>query len=127
MRKVIYFLIILIVTGLLTYKYIYKEHRNIRIEEADFIMETVDLISEFESNSGLASQKYLDRILEIKGSVTQINDGTISLDNAVLCYMIDSEIDSSVLNKKIVVKGRFIGYDDLLEEFKIDQASILNN
>jgi hypothetical protein len=29
-------------------------------------------------------------------------------------------------NQTINVKGRFIGYDDILEEFKMDQVSIIN-
>lgn len=125
MRKFIYFFIVLIVAGILTYKYVYKDHRNVVVEVADYTFESSDLIREFESNSELATQKYLDKIIEINGIVTEIEEGTILLNDMVLCYMIQNEKDRSILNSKVVVKGRFIGYDDLLEEIKIDQVSIV--
>jgi len=127
MRKIIFIIILLLIVGGFGYKYIYQSHRDISSEKPDFTIDSGDLINEFVVNAELANHKYLNKTIKIMGKVTEINDGTISLNDAVLCYMIQSEIDNSILNSKIVIKGRFIGYDDLLEELKIDQSSILNN
>lgn len=120
-----FLLIVLFIIGGIGYNYVYKGHRDISSERADFIIESEVLISEFVVNSDLASQKYLNKTIIIKGEVTEINNGMISLDDTVLCYMIEFKNDGSILNSKIVIKGRFIGYDDLLEELKIDQVSIV--
>ena len=36
-------------------------------------------------------------------------------------------IDDELLNNDVTIKGRCIGYDDLLEELKMDQCIIIKN
>ena len=56
--------------------------------------------------------------------VTEVNDNDLTLDNKVFCKFI--EINSTIiLNDKIRLKGRCIGFDDLLEQVKLDQCNLM--
>lgn len=126
MKKKLLILVIAILTLLfIGYKFIYKEHRNIAEEKAS-IVETVALIySAFSTDETNANTKYLDKTIEVKGIITSINETTknIMLDSK-LNALFDGEIPTDVkINDSIVVKGRLVGYDSLLEEIQMDQCS----
>jgi hypothetical protein len=71
-----------------------------------------------------ANLKYLDKSIQITGKVTNVDiaNKTIVLDEKVFVLLKDANVVK--LNETILVKGRVIGYDSLLEEIKIDQAEI---
>lgn len=124
MRKWIV-LIILIVIGIIAYNYIYQEHRDIENETAEFVLNSSDLVNEFAINPSTSEKKYLNKTIEVFGTITELNDKDLTLDNNIFCQFNSKiEVDAS---KKISIKGRFIGYDDLLEEIKLDQCSITTN
>ena len=51
----------------------------------------------------------------------------ISSNSIVNEFFLNSiESEKKYLNTKIKIKGRFIGYDDLLEHVKLDQCLIIN-
>ncbi|MDP5101957.1 MAG: hypothetical protein NWQ09_11580, partial [Nonlabens sp.] len=56
------------------------------------------------------------------GTVTSQQDSMLTLENAVFIQM--QKPMKLKLNKQVTVKGRCMGYDDLLQEIKIDQAII---
>jgi tRNA_anti-like len=121
MRKWI-IILILVVIGVLVYKYIYKEHRDIENEQAEFILNSTDLSNEFAINPSASEKKYLNKTIEVHGTITELNDYDMTLDDKVFCQFNSKiHIDSD----KLSIKGRFIGYDELLEQIKIDQCSIL--
>ena len=113
-------LVVLLILAIIGYNYIYQDHRNIEKEEASYTLTSNDLISEFKNNSSEAESKYLDQTIEIKGEVTELNANDLTLDNAVFCTF--SQIDNVVVGDIVVLKGRCIGFDDLLEEVKMDQC-----
>jgi hypothetical protein len=124
MRKWIV-LIILIVIGIIAYNYIYKEHRDIESETAEFVLNSSDLVNEFAINPSASEKKYLNKTIEVFGTITELNVQDLTLDNNIFCQFNSKiEVDTS---KKVSIKGRFIGYDDLLEEIKLDQCSITTN
>ncbi|MGM5469270.1 OB-fold protein [Flavobacteriaceae bacterium LMO-SS05] len=121
MRKWIIILVLLVLVYLV-YNYIYQEHRNIESETSEFVMNSIDIANEFAINPSASEKKYLNKTIEIKGTITELNDTDLTLDHTVFCQF-DSKIKIDTDNVK--VKGRFIGYDDLLEQIKLDQCSIL--
>lgn len=123
MRKWI-LLLMLIVIGFLTYNYIFQKHRNIESEKAEFVLNSIDIANEFTINPSASERKYLNKTIEVNGTITELNDYDLTLDDKVFC-----QFDSKIIidSKKANVKGRFIGYDELLEQVKIDQCSILTN
>lgn len=124
MRKWIV-LIILIVIGIIAYNYIYQEHRDIESETAEFVLNSTDLVNEFAINPSASEKKYLNKTIEVFGTITELNDRDLTLDNNIFCQF-NSKIEVGT-SKKVSIKGRFIGYDELLDQIKIDQCSIVTN
>jgi len=121
MRKWI-IILILVVICIIVYNYIYQEHRDIESESAEFVVTSIDMANEFAINPSASEQKYLNKTIEVHGTITELNDNNLTLDDKVFCQF-NSKI--GIDSKDASVKGRFIGYDELLEQIKLDQCSIL--
>jgi hypothetical protein len=121
-KKIILILIVLGAVGIAAYNYLYKNHRDISSEEAVEIS-TQQLISDFEKEEEAANKKYLDKTIQIEGTVTSYDIGakTVVLDEKVLCLLTKNE--NCKVSDKITLKGRLLGYDSLLSEVKVDQCS----
>ncbi len=127
-RKFYYLLSILILlSGVIGYNYIYQEHRNIAKENAQFIKESKDLIDEYQNDIETTTTKYLDKTIEIVGKVTAIDTDNFTLNNGIICYTDSLTMRKIKLATVIKVKGRSIGYDELLEYIKFDQITLINN
>lgn len=124
MRKWIV-LIILIISSVVGYNYIYQDHRDIKTEASSFSITSTEINNEFLENLEISEQKYLNKTIEISGMLSEINKNDLTLDEHVFCAFDDSI--NTVLKKhsKIKIKGRVIGYDDLLEQVKLDQCYII--
>ena len=123
MRKWIV-LLILVVIGIIAYNYIYKEHRDIQSEKAQFVKTSKDLSDEFVVNPSASEQKYLNKTIEVSGTISELNAFDLTLDGSVFCQF-SSKIKINA--KDVIIKGRFIGFDDLLEEIKLDQCILIND
>jgi hypothetical protein len=87
------------------------------------MLNSTDLVNEFAINPSASEKKYLNKTIEVMGSITELNGQDLTLDNKIFCQFNSKiEVDTS---KKVSIKGRFIGYDELLDQIKIDQCSIL--
>jgi hypothetical protein len=123
--KILLLFIIVIVVGFISMRlYInYGGKRNIQTEETAFTVSSKAITNEFISNLDDSNKKYLDKPVVISGTVTSINENEVIIDEVVNCNFLN--VDSSIKNnQKIVVKGRVIGYDDLLGELKLDQCNL---
>lgn len=109
------------------YFYAYKGHRDIASEEASFSLDANDLIQDFTLNIDLAVKKYTNQTLNIHGLVTHldIKNKIIMMDESISVQGIQN-ISAIKKDQKITIKGRLVGYDDLLNEIVIDQANIQN-
>ena len=128
MRKKILLLVLLVIIALVAvYFYTYKGHRDIASETSDFVLTVDDLNSEFATNDSLANHKYADKTIEIYGKITALDVASqaIIIDKKLAAVFADSIMPVLSLEDSIRIKGRFVGYDDLLEEFKIDQATLI--
>lgn len=115
--------ILLLVIG---YLYVYQDHRDISNEKAAFVVSADELFDEFLNEPTTSEHKYLNKTIEISGIISDLKATDLTLDDHIFCQFnepISKEFQQSM---KIKIKGRFIGYDDLLEEVKIDQSSIIN-
>lgn len=121
MKKLV--LIVLVALAVfLGYQYIYQDHRDIATEIPSFDLSSESLFSEFESNLQSSETKYLDKTLHVKGIITELNAADLTLDGKIFCTF--SSHDKIKLGDKVLVKGRCLGYDDLLELVKMDQCII---
>ena len=119
-------LVVIIVLIFGAYKYIYQDHRDILSEEANYKVSVAGLINELNVNDSLTLKKYRDKTIELSGKITTIDNSTNSIvvDDKMNAVLSDSIPTNIKINQSIKIKGRFIDYDDLLEEFKMDQVSI---
>lgn len=123
MKKTIGFSILVIIGCVCLYNYIYQDHRNIESESAEFITNPQKILSEIKLDTPRFEKKYLNKTIEITGSITDVTKSDLTLNNMVFCQF--SERQLVELNSNITVKGRCIGYDDLLEQLKLDQCIII--
>lgn len=125
-KKLLIGVVILTVLAFVGYKYIYQSHRDISNEEASFSLTTIKLISDFSIDENMANSSYLDKTIQVKGVVTSYNekDKTITVDEK-LFGLLSENFDEIKINDSIEFKGRFLGYDELLEEVKMDQITLI--
>ena len=110
--------------GFSTYYYvIHAGARNLETETASFLVTSTSITSEFTSDLNAANKKYLEKAVSISGKITTLNDSILVLDNTIFCNLKNSE-KSLKTNQNITVKGRIVGYDDLMGELKLDQCFI---
>ncbi|SEL46101.1 tRNA_anti-like [Aquimarina amphilecti] len=126
MKKVLILVLILIVGAFIGYKYIYQSHRDIQTEKAEFTIDATSLAKEFSENPDAASKKYLNKTIIVKGELTEIEENSLMLNNATYgTFDTNHSVSESDLNSRYTIKGRCIGYDELLEVVKLDQTSII--
>ena len=111
-KKVIILLFVILAVSIGIYFYAYKEHRNIADETSEYVISVKNFEKDFAENASLANLKYLDKTVDIKEKVFATFNDVFPNDLTV--------------GKVLTVKGRFVGYDDLLEQYKIDQITIIN-
>ena len=120
-------LLIVIIGGFLGYNYIYQDHRDIDAETPEFTLTSEAIATEFSNNAATAETKYLNKTIMVSGSITEVNAKDITINNTLFCNLSDGyETTNLKINDNITIKGRCIGYDDLLEVVKLDQCSIKN-
>lgn len=126
-KKIIVFIFILLAIMLAVYLYTYKDHRDIASEQGSFSVAATTLFTEFKSNEQNASVKYLDKTIDVSGNISTIDSKSKSIViNEKLFVLFTNQIPETIkINTPIKIKGRFIGYDELLEEMKMDQCVII--
>ncbi len=65
--------------GYFTYN---KPHQNMEKAEADVSIQAPELFSAFESDEGSANEKYLDKVIQVTGTVKEVStdeEGNVSL------------------------------------------------
>jgi len=68
----------------------------------------------------------LDQTIEVSGKISNIDPATkaIVLDEKMEGTFLSPMPEGFTVGKQVKMKGRFIGYDDLLEVFKMDQVTV---
>lgn len=121
---IVLILIFVLIAGYLLYSYVYQSHRDIASEKGVFTV-TVDVIhQEFKTDEQKANAKYLDKTIDVYGKISSIDseENTIVLDDKMFAVFKDKMPANLKVASEIKIKGRFIGYDDLLGELKMDQC-----
>ena len=110
-----------------------KPHRNILAEEAKFSLALTQMNGEFLADEEAAFKKYFNQVVEISATASSINKKENGRYDVVLNsngVIANGELISAgdqfegLINKEVVLKGLFIGYDNLLEEIKLSECSI---
>jgi hypothetical protein len=126
MRKKVIILILILVLAIAGYNYLYQDHRDIEKEHPEFTVSSNSIHEEFAQNFNVSEQKYNDKTILISGIISELNQNDVTLSDKIFCQFNTAIEQYLKLNSKVKIKGRIIGYDDLLELIKLDQCMILN-
>lgn len=125
-KKIIIALVLILALGFAAYKYMYKSHRDISTEEATYSATVSEVYDAFQKSDSIANAKYLDKTIEIYGKVTNIDSKNkmITVDEKLIARCTNGLHGDLKLQDSITLKGRVVGYDDLLEEIQMDQCTL---
>ena len=100
--------------------------RDLATEEAAFTVTSKNIAAEFSANVPVATKKYSDKAIAVSGIVTAVTDSIVTIDNTIICNF--KTPNTTIKNQQaITVKGRLVGFDDLMGELKLDQCAINKN
>ena len=77
--------------------------------------------SDFITNINIDTTIIEGVVVELSGKVTSVLDSTITIDSTVFCQF-SIQPPQINLGESVLVKGRYIGFDDLMEEVKLDNC-----
>lgn len=127
MKRIVFVIVVLLLVAsagiYFYYGVVFKEARNIESETPDFSLDAAKLLKDYNSNPKNADLLYLNKTIEITGIVTKKTDSVVILENTVFC-LFTQKIKQQLINNKVTVKGKCIGYDELFDEIKLDQCTI---
>lgn len=128
MKKFILITIFLCISGFFAYQYIFRKKTDIINTETNFSISSAILDKDFLNNQESFNKKYLDKTIELTGTISEIDSASnaILIDNKVFATFNNKTETGFKLNQIVHIKGRLVGYDDLLEYFKFDQVYIIN-
>ena len=118
----ILFVAVLLV-GFSVYNYVfYGGARDLASEEVAYSVTSKNITAEFAANILAATTKYSDKAIAVSGIVTAVTDSIVTIDNTIICNF--KIPDTNIKNEQaITIKGRLVGFDDLMGELKLDQCS----
>ncbi|RAR75635.1 OB-fold protein [Flavobacterium aciduliphilum] len=130
LKKVIIAFLLLAIIGVVGFfaaRY-YAYHggkRDVQSEEAAFTLKAKDFVAEFTANEASANKKYLEKPVAVSGAITSVNGKEVILDDVVVCNFTTPDATLKV-GQTISIKGRAVGFDDLMGSVNLDQCSINN-
>ena len=130
LSKYKYLFISLIIVSLIFIFALYnKPHKTYVNEISAYSLSAENLFVEYNNNYKESNEKYLGSVLSISGIVTKYSRNLIILNNRIVCSFNedDSALSSNniTLGDNLTIKGHCIGYDDLLEEVRVDHCIIM--
>ena len=99
-----------------------KPHLNVEKTDADLVINIQDLLDDYKNDENLANGKYVDRVIQINGEISEItieNGNSIIIfkdstgTSSVMCHMSPEENLKVLKLKKdgeIILKGICTGY-----------------
>ena len=123
-----YLILVFIVLLIIVYAVWNKPHKNYSNTKPNIIIYSSNFINEFKANATIATEKYLNQIILVNGNVTDKLNKSIVLDNGIVCSLDSSSLEALELiqiNDEGIIKGRFVGFDDLFKEIRLDHCFIM--
>ncbi len=117
--------LVLLILAISMYNYIYKGHRDISTEQVAFTVSATKIHMDLSKEDKVA--KYVDQVVQIEGKITAIEQNAVVIDDKVQINFSKEVSNDLTIARPITIKGRCVGYDDLLELVKIDQATVVHN
>ena len=120
-KFIITILLVFSVIGFTIYTYAMRPPPAIENKKIDFSGASDELLLNILDDT----KAWQNKIVVVSGEVTNIDDKGIMLSSKIYCQLKQvSDLQKINPSNNISLKGRIIGYDDLLEELKLDQCII---
>lgn len=97
--------------------------RDIGSEPAAYTITATVLTADFKRDIANSNKLYLNQTIALTGTVSACEGQTITLNEHVICSL--QHTSSLKVGQEVKVKGRLIGFDDLMEEIRLDQCSLI--
>ncbi len=123
MKKILFLLLFVVIAGFLAYNYVMAAPKEIATTSADVVINASILAKEFSVSESVATEKYGEKVIEVKGKITAIEGKSVTLDDKISCIF--KENVSVKKGNIIKIKGLLIGYDEMFEVVKLDQSFIV--
>ena len=120
-KIIIAILVVGAVAAFAVYKYSMQPPEAIESKKVDFTGSSDAFLTEVQKDFSV----WQDKVIVLSGIITASDESGITLSNQIYCQF-RADVNTSAIqeNQQITLKGRVIGYDDLLEELKLDQCII---
>ena len=120
-KLILTFLFVLGMIGFAFYTLAMEPPTSIENRKVDFTGSADELLLKITDHT----EEWQDKIVIVTGEVTNIDDKGIMLSRKIYCQLKQvTDLQKINPSNNISLKGRIIGYDDLLEELKLDQCII---
>ena len=118
-KFIITILLVFSVIGFTIYTYAMRPPTAIENKKIDFSGASDELLLNILDDT----KAWQDKIVVVSGEVTNIDDKGIMLSSKIYCQLKQlTDLQKINPSSNISIKGRIIGYDDLLEELKLDRC-----
>ena len=88
------------------------------------ITDSHDLLWRFQMNEGA---ELINQVVQFRGKVTGFDSLLVIMDHRLICNPDSTMVDDLSIGDSSTLKGRCIGYDDLLEELRLDHVVKIMN
>ena len=120
-KLILTFLFVLGMIGFAFYTLAMESPTSIENRKVDFTGSADELLLKITDHT----EEWQDKIVVVSGEVTSSDDKGIMLSRKIYCQLKQvTDLQKINPSNNISLKGRIIGYDDLLEELKLDQCII---
>ena len=109
--------IVSIVLLFIVTKIIYAPHEKTADVESAYKGKASDFITSINIDTTITA----GIVIELSGRVTSVLDSTITIDNNIFCQF-SNQPTLINLGENVLVKGRYIGFDDIMGEVKLDNC-----
>lgn len=115
-------LLLVVIVGYAVLNYAYKPHQTVDERDIKF----TGTATEFSITVAKDAAPWQDVVVQLTGTITATDANGFTLNNNTYCQVSDTKVLATLNNgQNVTVKARMIGYDDLLEELKLDQTKII--
>jgi len=83
------------------------------------ITDSHDLLWRFQMNEGA---ELINQVVQFRGKITGFDSLLVIMDHRLICKPDSTMVDDLIIGDSTTLKGRCIGYDDLLEELRLDHV-----
>ncbi|GAA3783270.1 hypothetical protein GCM10022271_14500 [Corallibacter vietnamensis] len=122
--KIIAIILVIQISGFyLIYKNVVQPPVSIEDVKSDYNHSVKQFYLEFVESNVAFDRKYLNKVISLTGNVTVVQDSVIILNNKIVCIA-NEKFNNTIKDKTIKVKGKYVGYDELFDNLKMDECVI---